>query len=125
MSTQRSPLMDARSRFSLIAAIFAIVWCTPTAALAQATAARDVEPVVITGADVPAWSGLPQTIVCQPYPSGALIGNRDAHNGIEVAPPAIGVPVDEIAAYRWDGSQFVEIPVQVDERYYYCLSNPN
>ncbi len=65
------------------------------------------------------------TVVCQPYPSGALIGSRDAHNGIDVVPPALGVPVDEIAAYRWDGSQWVEIPVQVDQMYYYCLSNPN
>ena len=34
-----------------------------------------------------------------------------------------GVPVDEIVAYRWDGSRFVEIPVQVDELYPYCLAN--
>jgi len=107
----------------LVAVLTALV--VPVSAAAQVTAARDVEPVVITGAEVASWSGPQQTIVCQPYPSGALIGNRDAHNGIEVAPPAIGVPVDEIAAYRWDGAQFVEIPVQVDEMYYYCLSNPN
>src|SRR6266481_435653 len=63
-----------------------------------------------------------------PYPSGALTGARDAHNGIDVVPPGSGggVPVDQIVAYRWDpiALQFVEIPVQVDERYYYCLSNP-
>ncbi len=117
--------MKNPTRVSLVALLAAIASSLPAVADAQLTAARDVEPVVITGADVPSWSGLPQTIVCQPYPSGALIGNRDAHNGIEVAPPAVGVPVDEIAAYRWDGAQFVEIPVQVDERYYYCLSNPN
>jgi hypothetical protein len=35
-----------------------------------------------------------------------------------------GVPIDEIVAYRWTGLAFVEIPVQVDERYQYCLSNP-
>ena len=89
-------------------------------------AARGVEPVILTGADVPAWSGPASTIVCQPYPSGALTGERDAHNGIPAAPPAIGVPIDEIAAYRWDdvGLAFVEIPVQVDEMYFYCLSNP-
>jgi hypothetical protein len=64
-------------------------------------------------------------IVCNPYPSGGLTGERDAHGGTFVTPPATGIPVDEIAAYRWNGSAFVEIPVQVDEMYPYCLSNPN
>jgi hypothetical protein len=88
---------------------------------------RTVEPVVLTGAQVPTWSGPADDIVCMPYPSGALTGARDAHNGVPVAPPGIGVPVGEIAAYRWDDGtlQFVEIPVQVDEMFYYCLSNPS
>jgi hypothetical protein len=89
-----------------------------------ADAAREVEPVVMTGADLPAWSGPPATTICMPYPSGALTGERDAHNGVTTAPPATGVPVDEIAAFRWTGLAFEEIPVQVDERFYYCLSNP-
>ena len=98
-------------------------------ARAQApTAARGVEPVIITGAQIPDWSGPQADTECMPYPSGALTGARDAHNGIDVVPPGSGggVPVDQIVAYRWDplALQFVEIPVQVDERYYYCLSNP-
>jgi hypothetical protein len=89
------------------------------------TAVRDVEPVVLTGADVRDWSRLPSTIVCAPYPSGTT-GARDAHNGTVVVPPDLrtGVPVDQIAAYRWSGVAWVEIPVQVDQMYFYCLSNP-
>lgn len=90
------------------------------------TAVRAVEPVIMTGAQIPDWSSPQSQIVCMPYPSGALTGARDAHNGTDVVPPTAGggVPVDQIVAYRWDGLQFVEIPVQVDEKYYYCLSNP-
>ena len=99
-------------------------------ARAQApTAARAVEPVVLTGAQIRDWSGPAAETVCEPYPSGtsfaqSFTGGRDAHNGTDVPTPAVGVPVDEIVAFRWDGVQFVEIPVQVDQRYYYCLSNP-
>jgi hypothetical protein len=99
-------------------------------ARAQApTAARQVEPVIITGERIPDWSGPQADVVCMPYPSGALTGARDAHNGTDAVPPGagVGVPVNEIVAYRWDLNQlqFVEIPVQVDEKYYFCLSNPN
>ncbi|HYD47060.1 MAG TPA: Ig-like domain-containing protein [Terriglobales bacterium] len=92
--------------------------------LAQ-TVERSVEPVVLSGAQIPDWSRLPSTILCAPYPSGTT-GSRDAHNGTVTVPPDVrtGVPIDEIAAYRWTGAGFEEIPVQVDERYYYCLSNP-
>jgi hypothetical protein len=79
----------------------------------------------MTGADFPQWSHLAATVVCQPWPSGALVGERSAHNGIVVVPPDLRAPVDpgDIAAFRWDGSGFVEIPVQVDEVMPYCLSN--
>jgi cysteine-rich repeat protein len=93
-------------------------------ALAQ-TAQRAVEPVVVKGSKVVGWSGPSATIVCDPYPSGGLTGERVAHAGTLVTPPATGIPVDEIAAYRWDGAAFQEIPVQVDEMYPYCLANPN
>src|SRR5262249_43815669 len=63
--------------------------------------------------------------VCAPYPSGTT-GGRDAHNGTTTVPAdvRVGVPVDQIAAFRWNGVGWVEIPVQVDQRYVYCLSNP-
>ncbi|HJQ84216.1 MAG TPA: Ig-like domain-containing protein, partial [Candidatus Binatia bacterium] len=103
----------------------AAVASRPAAAQAPA-AARAVEPVVMTGSLLPDWSRAAAQIVCAPYPSGALTGPRDAHNGTDVVPPdpRPGAPVDEIVAYRWDGLQFVEIPVQVDQRFYNCLSNP-
>jgi hypothetical protein len=89
------------------------------------TVDRSVEAVVITGARLPQWSRLAATVACAPYPSGTT-GARDAHNGTLTVPPDVrtGVPVEEIAAYRWNGLGFTEIPVQVDEKYPYCLSNP-
>ena len=42
---------------------------------------RSVEPVILTGAHLPGWSGAAAEGVPEPYPSGALIGERDAHNG--------------------------------------------
>src|SRR6476659_927605 len=96
---------------------------------AAGQAARGAEPVVLTGAVVPGWSRLPAVTTCAPYPSGTT-GGRDAHNGTIVVPPDVrtGVPVNEIAAYRWTGLGpglgFQEIPVQVDQRFGYCLSNP-
>ncbi len=112
-------------RHTIAVIVAALLVAAAPAAWAQPTvAARDVEPVIMTGAKLPSWSGPPATVQCQPYPSGALTGARDAHNGIYTAPPATGIPVAEIAAYRWSGTQFVEIPVQVDQMYPYCLSNP-
>lgn len=106
-----------------LAAVLLLVAALPGRARTQA--ARHAEPVVLTGARFPDWSRLAAQVVCAPYPSGTT-GGRDAHNGTDVVPPDArpGVPVDQIAAFRWDGAQFVEIPVQVDERYFYCLSNP-
>lgn len=97
----------------------------PSRADGAVAVARHAEPVVLTGADVAAWSRLPATGAPHPYPSGASAGERDAHNGTLVVPPDArqGVPVDEVAAYRWDGDRFVEVPVQVDERFPYFLAN--
>jgi hypothetical protein len=85
---------------------------------------RSVEPVILTGAQLPAWSGPAADGVAEPYPSGAVTGTRDAHNGRLVVPPAVGVDPDEIVAYAFDGERFDEIPVQVDERFPYFLANP-
>jgi len=104
----------------------ALIPGTATAQVAVLEAAREAEPVVLTGAQVPTWSDLPVEGAALPWPNGALIGTRDAHAGTLVAPPhTVGVPVDEIAAYRWDGEGFEEIPLQVDERFPYFLSNIN
>src|SRR5437870_1108263 len=112
-------------RGAVVAATAVVVLGSPARLVqAQVAAARGVEPVILTGAQVPAWSGPAADVQCMPYPSGALTGARDAHNGTDIAPPAVGVAVDQIVAYRWDGLGFVEIPVQVDQKYFYCLSNP-
>ncbi|MEO6030252.1 MAG: Ig-like domain-containing protein, partial [Candidatus Binatia bacterium] len=113
------------NRSSLAALAAALMVAVVAPARAQTTANRNVEPVIVKGAKLAGWSGPSASIVCMPYPSGALTGARDAHNGTFLTPPALGLPVGEIAAYRWDGAQFVEIPVQVDQMYPYCLSNPN
>ena len=88
-------------------------------------AARETEPVVLTGADIPAWSGLPATGIANPDPPNPPGGTpfRDAHNGTLVAPPATGASVEDIVAYRWNGTRFEEIPVQVDELFPYFLAN--
>ena len=87
--------------------------------------ARSVEPVVLTGADIPSWSGLPAQGIANPDPPNPPADGtfRDAHNGTLVAPPETGAPVDDIAAFRWSGTKFEEIPVQVDELYPYFLAN--
>ncbi len=106
--------------------------------------ARDSAPVVLTGAKLAGWSVPAAFGVAYPYPSGALysgivldpagIGQiRDAHNGEMLYPLAgsIGaqghVAAENVAAFRFDASagQFVEIPVQVDERAPYFLANAN
>jgi hypothetical protein len=113
-----------RIAYSFLVALLATS-AFPAAGRTQTTADRNVEPVIVKGAKLAGWSGPSASVICMPYPSGALTGARDAHNGTFLTPPAVGIPANEIAAYRWDGAQFVEIPVQVDQMYPYCLSNPN
>jgi hypothetical protein len=94
---------------------------------------RDAAPVVLTGSQLPGWSVPAVQGVAQPYPSGVTaeygdqidpsLSVRTAHNG-RLAPTVLsGVPVDEVAAYRWTGKRWREVPVQVDERFPYFLAN--
>ena len=121
-------------RVALVGVTAAIVGATLAPAAGGATgmvttAARDAEPVILTGQQLPTWSRLAADGSPEQYPSGSAVGERDAHNGTIVVPPdaRTGVPVGEIAAYRWDAaaSRFAEIPVQVDERFPYFLANGN
>ncbi|MGH8530326.1 MAG: hypothetical protein ACRETN_10915 [Nevskiales bacterium] len=101
--------------------------------LQQAVAAeRGVEPVVLTGAQIPAWSQ--PAAIGLPLDHLQAQGVRSAYAGLYLFPPnhdpetdapsnIAGAPVAEIAAYKWDGAQFVEIPVQVDEKYAHFLAN--
>lgn len=105
---------------------------------ALGSADRNSEAVVISGAQLIGWAGPAAIGTGFPYPSGAVttgdpfpapLGNtRSAHNGVAFD-PAFGqgpnVPVEQIAAYAFRAGQFVEIPVQVDERMPYFLANGN
>jgi hypothetical protein len=117
----------------------------PVTAVSRTTSAkREVEPVVITGAQLASWSVPAAAGLPYPYPSGATISGqvfdgdssglappgqvRDAHNGqllypVAGAPVQAGTPVAEIAAYAWRNGGWREIPVQVDERAPYFLAN--
>lgn len=122
-------IMTTAVRCAALIALSAFVTTPVSAQIAplQTRAEREAAPVIVTGADLPTWSHLAATALCQPYPSGAFIGERDAHNGVAVVPPDVrsGVAPADIAALRWSGSAFDEIPVQVDEVMPYCLSNIN
>ncbi len=92
------------------------------------TAARGDAPVVLTGAQLPAWSGPSADGVSAPYPSGASKntggdGVRSAHNGTLVVPPATGADPNQVTAWRWSGSTWTEIPVQVDQKFPNFLAN--
>ncbi len=92
------------------------------------TGARASAPVVLTGAQLPTWSRLPAEGMAKTYPAGATTTGdsvRHAHNGTLVVPPdaRTGVDPDKVAAFRWDGAAWEEIPVQVDQRFPYFLAN--
>ena len=122
-------------RSTLLATLTAASLALPFAGGASAdeappvfTGARAAAPVVLTGAQLPEWSRLPAQGLAKPYPSGATTsgdGVRHAHNGNLVVPPDSrpGMGVDSIAAFRWTGTEFVEVPVQVDQRFPYFLAN--
>ena len=112
---------------SVVAASVVAPWTARAAEPVDVLPTRAAAPVVLTGAQLPDWSRLAAVGTPLPYPFGALVGERDAHNGkLEVPPdPRPGVDPERIAAYKWDGAKFVEVPVQVDERFPYFLANPN
>jgi hypothetical protein len=126
-----------------VSAVAVLAVAVPLAVTAQAggpaagaggllDAARDAAPVVLTGAQIPAWAAPPAEGLAQPYPSGSPKadggdGVRTAHNGTLEVPPTpptvTQVNPDTIAAYAWTGSGWHEIPVQVDQRFPYFLAN--
>jgi hypothetical protein len=122
-----------RRRTTILAALALSAAMLPFQPGSPATAAptdvnRDVEAIVMTGQQFPDWSRLPAQGQAKTYPSGSSQGGdgvRDAHNGTFHIPPDTrkGVATEKIAAFAWDGSQFAEIPVQVDERFPYFLAN--
>ncbi|HUP92623.1 MAG TPA: hypothetical protein VM074_10285, partial [Solimonas sp.] len=118
----------------------------PVTVLRRAGSAdRNASAVVLLGAQLPGWSQPAAQGAPYPYPSGATItgagpapfnDRRDAHNGVMAYPAGwtpgsassslpTAVPAGEIAAFARRGAAWVEIPVQVDERYPFFLANGN
>lgn len=112
---------------ALLASSLASLGSVAAAATPADVPARGVEPVVLTGAQLPTWSRLPAQGVGKGHAYGTSGGQRDAHAGTLTVPPdaRTGVPVDQVAAYSWNGMKFEEVPVQVDERFPYFLANGN
>jgi hypothetical protein len=112
------------------------------AANPEMSPARKAAPVILTGAQLGAWSQLPATGVAAAYPSGVgqatpnpLPGTpqtfgdfyRSAHNGALSTPPAdgrTGIDPNRLAAYSWTAAGgWREVPVQVDQKFPYFLAN--
>jgi hypothetical protein len=96
--------------------------------------ARDAAPVVLTGAQIPAWAAPAVQGLANPQPSGANSDNpvgdqaRTAHNGrlapVPPTPPGVTpVDPDTVVAFAWANGAWKEIPVQVDQRFPYFLAN--
>jgi hypothetical protein len=94
---------------------------------------RSVEPVVLSGSQLPGWSAGPEISAREPV---LLTTNSDCenvdgrnHNCSQASRipnnPLEGVPVDRLLGYRWDAATnaFVQIPFQVDERFTRYISN--
>jgi hypothetical protein len=115
--------------YALLASL-TLVTVIPSSTTAAPTDApkRSVEPIVLTGAQLPGWSGPASDGASQPYPGGALDGVRDAHHGTTIVPPEetwSTIDPDEVVAYNFVDGEWSEIPVQVDERFHYFLANAN
>jgi hypothetical protein len=105
-------------------------------------AARDTDPVVLTGKDLLAggsvWAvpenltaAIPekdmqcmaenQNVAC---PEGYNhFQEPDADTATVTGDQVTGTPVDRLLGYRWDGKEFVQIPFQVDEVFTHYLNN--
>ena len=141
---RRPALVALSCAATLIAALASIPAHAGTPAAPDFTipAARETDPVVLTGKDLLAggsvWS-VPENL-------SAAVPSKDAtcfveNQGVEcpdqynhyVDPDADtstatagqleGTPTDKILGYRWDGSKFVQIPFQVDEVFTRYLNN--
>jgi hypothetical protein len=96
-------------------------------------AARDVDPVVLKGSALGAWAApanvtakLPLTDLkdCQTFGDGCAHNHyADPELDTQRIAPQQGVATDRLLGYRWDGSQFVQIPFQVDEVFTRYLDN--
>jgi hypothetical protein len=99
---------------------------------------RQVEPVILTGADFPGWAVPANATAKAPFtdlagcPPGANLNNC-SHNGY--AKPEVdtsgaqnqvvtnGILPQRVLGYRWTGRRFVQIPFQVDKVFTRYLEN--
>lgn len=111
-----------RRHRSLVVVAVLLAAVVPSAARAGATAdrPRDFQPVVLTGADLPALAGPAAKAIA---PNAASDGESLRHSGEDdtlwVVPPTTNPPVlpSSLFVFRWDGAAFEQVPFQVDERF--------
>ncbi|MDQ3485913.1 MAG: hypothetical protein M3445_10985, partial [Actinomycetota bacterium] len=96
-------------------------------------AARETEPVVLTGATFTGWAA-PGNVTAK-VPSTDLTtcpeaDRDDCEHNTYVEPEVdtgdaagTGTQTDQLTGWRWDGEQFVEVPLQVDEVFTRYLQN--
>jgi hypothetical protein len=101
------------------------------AAPAAAAPARDTEPVVLTGADLPPGWAVPADTTAR-LPLMDLVAPADDPHNHYADPDASTAPLtpsgtatDRLLGFRWDAatSGFVQVPFQVDERFTRYLDN--
>ncbi|MGH2807524.1 MAG: hypothetical protein ACRDKT_09620, partial [Actinomycetota bacterium] len=137
-----------RSRVPLLVALAVIASAFPlVASRAQAPgpigAARETEPVVLTGERFPEWATLADVALEGPTANGLQCeGNGHENPGEEPCThnqyedpdfqssdflDEEGVAIDRLLGYRWDDEAggFEQIPFQVDEMFVRYLSNNN
>ncbi|MDX6199332.1 MAG: hypothetical protein QOJ79_2483 [Actinomycetota bacterium] len=133
----RSLALLAGSALVLPAGVVFLASAPSEAANPEMKAARKAAPVILTGAQLGAWSQLPATGLAAAYPSGVENDKsepgadalRSAHNGQIVMPnkvqdPRTGMDPNQLAAYSWTATGgWKEVPVQVDQRFPYFLAN--
>jgi hypothetical protein len=129
----RSRLLACVGTAACVAApVFAAVPAHAATGNGPLSVARDSAPVVLDGAQIPAWAAPAATTqgLGAPYTNGGntyLDKTRSAHNGYLVVPPTppdqLKVQPDEVAAYSWVNGGWTQIPVQVDQRFPYFLAN--
>jgi hypothetical protein len=103
-------------------------------------AARDTEPVILTGKDFAGWSVPANVTAKAPLTDvpdvGFCMRNDDdcanAHNdyadpevdsSVATGERVVGTPVDQLVGYRWKDGRFEQIPFQVDEMFTRYLDN--
>jgi hypothetical protein len=145
MQSSLNPAGRPRSRrIPLLASLAALAALTvPAIASGQlpvvdptVPAARDTEPVVLTGQDLGAWSAdsnftfrmpLLDLTECQTFDEQCEHNHyADPNVDSQDYAPQQGTPVDRLLGYRWDprSRRFKQIPFQVDEQFARYLSNP-